>query len=89
LLWLLVALVAPPVLCLLPWIVANVLTTMAAAAAITSLVWILCQSWYYDRSYTPRYVPKRLQKTFQFIQWLKSKAKCILFNCFEMAIYGL
>jgi hypothetical protein len=59
LLWLLAASVAPPFLCLLPWMVVNALASVATAAAVTLLVWIQSQSWFNDRLYTPPYVPKR------------------------------
>jgi hypothetical protein len=48
LLWLLAASVAPPFLCLLPWMVVNVLASVAMAAAVTLLVWIQSQNWIND-----------------------------------------
>jgi hypothetical protein len=89
LLWLLAASVAPLFLCLLPWMVSNVLAAVATAAAVSLLVWIQAQSWFNDRLYTTPYVPKRSRNTFQFIQWLKSKAKRLLFDPIDAAVYGL
>jgi hypothetical protein len=37
----------------------------------------------------PPYVPRQSRNTFQFIQWLKSKAKHLLFDPIDAAIYGL
>jgi hypothetical protein len=89
LLWLLAAAVAPPFLCLLPWMVVNALASVATAAAIPLLVWIQSQNWPNDRLYTHPYVPKRSRTTFQFIQWLKSKAKHLRFDPIDAAVYGL
>jgi hypothetical protein len=69
--------------------VVNALASVATAAAVTLLVWIQSQNWFNDRLYTPLYVPMRSRKTFQFIQWLKSKAKSLLFNPLNRVIYGL
>jgi hypothetical protein len=69
--------------------VVNVLATVAMAAALTLLVWIQSQNGFHDRSYKPPYVPKRLLNTLKFIQWLKSKAKSLLFDPIDAAIYGL
>jgi hypothetical protein len=65
------------------------LATMAMAATITLPVWIQSQNWFNDRSYTPPYVPKQSQNTFQFLQWLKSKAKHLLFDPIDASVYGL
>jgi hypothetical protein len=68
---------------------AQALATVHAAAATALLVWILCPNWGYDRHASTPYVPKRSRTPSQFIQWLKSMAKRLLFDPIETTIYGL